>query len=87
MLASSVRDRPPSFGQAERRVNGNEVGPGLMDRVQDVLIAARDSRVGPQATQEAYTGRTARRTGEVYAEHNKRFAVRRNDSLAPPALG
>jgi hypothetical protein len=73
MLAGAVMDRPSSFGQAERSVNGNEVGLCLMDHVQDVFIAERNVRVSPQAAKETHTGRTARRTREVYADNDKRF--------------
>lgn len=66
-------DRPPSFGQAERSVNGNKVGLCLMDYVQDVFIAERNVRVSPQAAKETHTRRPARRTREVYADHQERL--------------
>ena len=80
-------DRPSPLGQAERRIDGNEIGLCLMHRVQNVFIAERDGRLRPQAVKKTQTCRTAPRTREVDPEYNKRFAVRRNDSLAPPALG
>ena len=79
MLACAVMDRLASFGQAERRVNGNEIGLCLMYRVQDVFIAERNVRVRPQASQEAHARRTTRRTRQVDPDNNKRLAVRHND--------
>ena len=70
-------DRPSSLGQAERSVNGNKVGLSVVYLVQDVFIAERNVRVRSQATQEAHTSRTARRTREVYADNNQRFQGRR----------
>jgi hypothetical protein len=65
MLTGSVMDGASAFGQAQRRVNGNEVRLCLMDRLQDVVITERDVRVSPQATQETDTCRPAGRTGQV----------------------
>jgi hypothetical protein len=47
MLTSSVRDRPPPFGQAERSIDGNKVRLGFLDGVQDIVIAERDVRLRP----------------------------------------
>ncbi len=51
--------------QTKRSIDGNEVRLGLLYGVQDVVIAERDVRLSPQATKEAHTCRTARRTREV----------------------
>jgi len=83
MLASSVRDRPSPFGQAERSINRNKVGLRLMDRVQYVFIAERDVRLRPQAAKKTQPRRTARRTREIDPEHNKRLAVRHNYYASP----
>ena len=80
-------DRPSSLGQAERSVNGNKVGLSVVYLVQDVFIAERNVRVRSPATKETHTCRTTQRTREVYADDNKRFAVRHNDSLTPPDRG
>jgi len=77
MPALPVSDRPSSFGQAERSIDGNEIGPGLSYLVQYVFIAERDVGLRPQAAKETETGRTARRTCEVDPKNNKWFAVRR----------
>ena len=77
MPALPVSDRPSSFGQAERSIDGNEIGPGLSYLVQYVVIAERDVRVGPQAAKKTDTGRTARRTCEVDPKNDKWLAVRR----------
>ena len=58
-------DRPPPLGQAKRRIDGNEIGTCLMHCVQYVLVAERNARLSPQATKEAQTCRTARRTCEI----------------------
>src|SRR2546425_11213755 len=80
-------DCPSPFGQAERSIDGNKVGLCLEYRVQYVFIAERDVRLRPQAAQKAHTCRTARRTGEVDPEHDKRFTVLHDDSFIPPPRG
>src|SRR5437867_7209158 len=77
MPALPVSDRPSSFGQAERSIDGNEIGPGLSYLVQYVVIAERDVRVGPQAAKKTDTGRTARRTCDVDPKNDKSLAGRR----------
>jgi len=77
MPASPVSDRPSPFGQAERSIDGNEIGPGLSYLAQDVFIAERDARLRPQSAKKTQTGRTARRTCEVDPKNDKWFAVRR----------
>jgi len=53
-------NRSSSFGQAQRRVNGHEVRPGVPDRVKDVVVAERHVCLGFQTAQETDSGRTAR---------------------------
>lgn len=53
-------NRSSSFGQAQRRVNGHEVRPGVPDRVKDVVVAERHVCLGFQTAQETDAGRTAR---------------------------
>ena len=77
MPALPVSDRPSPFGQAERSIDGNEIGPGLSYLVQYVFIAERDLRLRPQAAKETQTGRTARRTCKIDPENDKWLAVRR----------
>src|SRR5437867_1395140 len=73
MLPCSVVDRLSPFGQAERSIDGNEIGPCLLYRAQDVFIAERDGRLRLRAAKKTQTCRTARRPGEIDPEHNKRF--------------
>src|SRR5207249_4255898 len=79
MLTSSVRDRPPPFGQAERSIDGNKVRLGLLDGVQDVVIAERDGRLCLQAAKKTQTCRTTRRPRKIDPKNNKRLAVRHNE--------
>ena len=64
-------DCPSPFGQAERSIDGNEVRLGLLDGVEDVVIAERDVRLRPQAAKKTQTCRTARRTCKIDPENNK----------------
>jgi len=64
-------DCPSPFGQAERSIDGNEIGLGLLYGVQDVVIAERDVRLRPQAAKKTQPRRTARRTREIDPENNK----------------
>jgi len=75
MFSCSVMDRLSPFGQAERSIDGNEIGTCLLYRVHYVVIAERDVRFGPQAAKKTQTCRTARRPGEIDPEHNKRFSA------------
>ena len=72
-------NRSSSFGQAQRRVNGHEVRPGVPDRVKDVVVAERHVCLGFQTAQETEAGRTAWRTGEIYPDHDQIISL----SLSP----
>jgi len=73
-------DGSPSFGQAQRRVNGHEVGPRVPDRVKNVLVAERNVCRCAQAAQEAHASRPAWRTGEIDTDNDQRCTGRHNGS-------
>jgi len=73
MLASSVRDRLSPFGQAERRIDRNEVGLCLLYCVQYVFVAERDGRLRLHAAQKTHPRRPPRRPREIDPEHDKGF--------------
>ena len=58
-------DCPSPFGQAERSIDGNEIGLGLLYGVQYVVIAERDGRLCLQAAKKTQACRTARRPREI----------------------
>jgi hypothetical protein len=61
----------PSFGQAQRGVNRNEIGPRQPDNLQYLVVAVPNVSVGSQATKETQAGGPAWRTGEIDADNDR----------------
>jgi len=75
MFTRPVMNRRPPPGKAERRIDGNEVGPGPGYPLQDFFVAEGNMRLGLQATEYAYARRAVRSPGKVNTSDNKWFAA------------
>jgi hypothetical protein len=68
-------DRRPPRGESEWRIDGNEVGPGLGNPLQNFFVAEGDVSLGPLAAEYANARRAVNGARQVDANNDKRFAT------------